>query len=376
MKIILKIGMDVHSTKHALCAIMPRVGEEAKVIAQLQISADYKNIVRFIEKIKADNGKENEYDIECGYEAGCIGFSLYRQLTAAKVKCTILAPTTIPMTNGRVKTDPRDALDIAHALAYGTYKAVHVPTEEDDAVKEYIRMREDHKNSLKRLKQQINAMCLRHGHHYAGSKWTLAHLKWIGAITLPELVRETLNEYMATFEESVAKIQRYDARIEEIASGKRYCEKVRKLGCFLGIKTHTALSLLAEISDFSRFSNAGKFAAYLGFVPGEHSSGLHILHTGITKAGNGHLRREIIECASALCRGRIGHKSKALLARQKGNSTEVIAYADRANCRLRSKYYKLMRQGKHRNKAVTAVGRELACFVWGMVTDHMDMRME
>jgi len=236
-------------------------------------------------------------------------------------------------------------------------------------------MRDDHKNALKKIKQQISALCLRNGYHYAKSKWTLAHLKWIKEMILPELIQETLNEYMATYEEHTAKIERYDARIEEIAEGKSYSEKVKKLGCFLGIRTHTALSLLVEIGDFNRFKKASQIASYLGFAPGEHSSGLHIQHTSITKAGNSHLRKLLTESAVAIGKGTIGHKSKALRARQQGNSAQVISYADRANCRLRSRFYKLIRKGKNRNKAVTAIARELACFVWGMMTEDMQMRM-
>lgn len=112
-----------------------------------------------------------EYDIRCGYEAGCLGYSLYNQLTAANVKCVILAPTTMLTPQGvRVKTGARDARMIAQCLSYGGYHAVYIPTQEDDSVKEYLRMRDEHKFAQKKIKQQINAFCLRHGHHYAQTK--------------------------------------------------------------------------------------------------------------------------------------------------------------------------------------------------------------
>ena len=374
MKRILKIGMDVHSTNYTLCAMEPVIGAEDRVFATVQVTPDYKNIVLFIENLKQKLGRKNTYDIECGYEAGCLGYSLYNQLTAAGVKCVILAPTTMLTEQGqRIKTDGRDAHLIAQCLSYGGYHPVYIPTEQDDSVKEYVRMRDDHKKALKKIKQQIGMFCIRHGHYYEGTNWTIAHLKWLKKLELTPMYQETLDEYLASYEEQTAKIERFDARIEEIASQAEYTEKVKKLGCLLGIKTHTALSLVVETGDFTRFAKGNVYAAYLGLAPGEHSSAVKVNRLGITKAGNSHLRLLLVEAAGGICKGAIGHKSKALRQRQKGNSAEIIAYADKANARLRSKYYRLIRHGKKRNVAVAAVARELACFVWGMMTDNIDV---
>ena len=375
MKRILRIGMDVHSTNYTLCAMEPIIGEDDRIFATIDVAPDYKNILLFIENLKMKLGMDYEYDIQCGYEAGCLGYSLYNELTAANVKCVILAPTTMLTPQGvRVKTDARDARMIAQCLSYGGYHAVYIPTQEDDSAKEYLRMRDDHKLALKKVKQQINAFCLRHGQHYARTKWTAAHWKWLKKLELAALYREVLDEYMASYEEYVAKIERFDQRIEELASQERYAEKVKKLGCFLGIKTHTALSLIVETGDFERFAKGNIYAAFLGLAPGEDSSGPKTNRTGLSKAGNGHLRKLLIEAAGGICKGMVGHKSKDLKARQNGNPTEVIVYADRANTRLRSRYYKLIRQGKARNVAVAAIARELACFVWGMMTDNISPR--
>lgn len=376
MKRILRIGMDVHSTNYTLCAMEPVIGEDDRIFATIDVAPDYKNILLFIENLKMKLGMNYEYDIQCGYEAGCLGYSLYNQLTAAGVKCVILAPTTMLTQQGvRVKTDARDARMIAKCLSYGGYHAVYIPTEDDDSIKEYLRMRDDHKLALKKVKQQINAFCLRHGHHYAQTKWTVAHWKWLKKLELSALYREVLDEYMASYEEYVAKIERFDQRIEELASQERYAEKVKRLGCFLGIKTHTALSLIVETGDFARFAKGNVYAAFLGLAPGEDSSGSKTNRTGLSKAGNGHLRKLLIESAGGICKGMVGHKSKELKARQNGNTAEVIAYADRANTRLRSRYYKFIRQGKARNVAVAAIARELACFVWGMMTDNISPRL-
>lgn len=244
---------------------------------------------------------------------------------------------------------------IAQCLSYGGYHAVYIPTEDDNSVKEYLRMRNDHKLALKKTKRQINAFCIRHGFCYEGTKWTQAHLKWIKKLEITNaLYRETLDEYMASYEEAEAKIERFDKRIEEISEQAKYHEKAKRLGCFLGIKTHTALSLIVETGDFERFAKGNQYAAYLGLAPGENSSSDSIRRLGITKAGNSHLRQLLIESAGGICKGAAGHKSKDLRARQNGNTAEVIAYADKANTRLRSRYYKLIRHGKKRNVAVAA----------------------
>ena len=370
---ILKIGMDVHTTNFTLCAVEPILGQEANVLARATVGPDYKNIIDFISKLKNTlKVTDKECDIQCGYEAGCLGYSLYMQLTKAGIKCVILAPSTMLTQQGkRIKTDKRDALLIAQCLCYGGYHAVHIPTDDDNAVKEYIRMRDDHKISAKKIKQQINAFCIRHGLIYTGNNWTGKHRAWLKAQKLDPINQETLNEYIVSLEEAEAKIARFDKRIEEIAVETKYVEKVKALRCLLGIQTHTALSLVVETGDFKRFAKGSIYAAYLGLAPGEHSSSTDINRLGISKAGNNHLRRLLIEAAGGICKGAIGHKSKALRAKQEGNTAEIIAYADKANTRMRSRYYHFIRRGKKRNIAVTAVARELACFIWGLMTNNI-----
>ena len=374
MNIILKIGMDVHSTNYTLCAMEPTIGAEDRVYGTVQVAPDYKEVICFIEALKVKLGLNHNYSIECGYEAGCLGYTLYHQLTNAGIKCVILAPTTMLTQQGkRVKTDKRDAYLIAQCLCYGGYHPVYIPTGKDDAVKEYLRMRDDHKQEQKRLKQRINSYVLRHGYQYTGTKWTIRHLAWLKKLDLEPEYREVLDEYLGSYEEREAKIERFDKRIDEIAQEARYKEKAEKLGCFLGIRTHTALSLIVETGDFSRFARGNTYAAFLGLAPGEHSSSTSINRLGISKAGNPHLRTLLIEASRGLCKGAIGHKSKELRSRQSGQTAEVIAYADKANTRLRSKYYRMIRHEKKKNVAVTAVARELACFIWGMMTDNISL---
>ena len=374
MNRILKIGMDVHSTNYTLCAMEPTIGAEDRIFGQVQVAPDYKEVICFIESLKMKLGFFDHYSIECGYEAGCLGYTLYHQLMGAGIKCVILAPTTMLTPQGqRIKTDKRDAHLIAQCLCYGGYHPVYIPTGEDDAVKEYLRMRDDHKLALKKLKQQINAFVLRHGNLYAGTKWTIKHVTWLKKLELDSMYRETLDEYMVSYEEQEAKIERYDQRIEEIAAEARYKKNAEKLGCFLGISTHTALSLIVETGDFKRFAKGNTYAAFLGLVPGERSSSKNVNRLGISKAGNTHLRCLLIEAAKGICKGVIGHKSKKLRSRQSAQPADVIAYADKANTRLRSKYYKMIRHGKKKNVAVAAVARELSCFIWGMMTGNISI---
>ena len=370
MNSILYVGLDVHTSNYTICTYEP---EFDRISRQVQVEPDYKLIKKYVDHLKNEMGKNRK--VICGYEAGCLGYSLYRQLTGVGIDCVILAPTTMERpVSYPFKNDKRDAISVARCLANHGYKAVYVPTPEDEAVKEYIRMRDDHAAALKRIKQQILAFCTRHGKHFTEGKnyWTQKHLAWLRSLDLgSRLLNETMAEYMTTYYRLDEKVTRLDRRIEEIAEQSEYTERVKKLRCFLGIRSHTALSLLAEVGDFRRFPNADCFAAYLGIVPGENSSAVKQRYLGITKAGNKHLRRLLTEAAHCYNRGAVGYKSKVLRERQKGNSPEVIAYADKANERLRRKYYRMTFSGKNHNVTVTAIARELACFIWGMMTDQI-----
>ena len=370
MNSILYVGMDVHTTNYTICTYEP---ETDRISRQVQVEPDYKLIKKYVDRLKQEMGKSRK--VICGYEAGCLGYSLYRQLTDMGLDCVILAPTTMTRpVSYPFKNDRRDAVSVARCLATNGYKAVYVPTPEDEAVKEYIRMRDDHSTDLKRTKQQILAFCTRNGKRFTEGKnyWTQKHLTWLRTLDMGSRQQnETLQEYMETYYWLDAKLKRLDRRIEEIAEQEEYAERVKKLRCFLGIKSHSALAMIAEVGDFQRFPKAERFAAYLGLVPGENSSSVKQRYLGITKAGNKHLRRLLTEAAQCYNRGAAGYKSKLLLERQRGNTPEVIRYADKANDRLRRKYARMMYAGKNHNVAVTAIARELACFIWGMMTDHI-----
>ena len=272
---------------------------------------------QYLARIEKQQNKECR--IVCGYEAGCLGYSLYHQLHAHGVDCVILAPATMmAMPGKRIKTDRRDARLISKCLASHTYSPVYIPTELDDAVIEYIRMRDDANSALVRVKQQIIASCIRHGKVHDGkSYWTNKHLDWLSNLDFGNgILSEVLQEYLIRYYQLREQMDIYDMRINELAQAEPCREKAEKLGCFRGIAAHTALSFCVEAGDFRRFATAQQFASYLGLVLGECSSGDKQQYTGITKAGNAHLRKLLVEtaqvfraCLKKQALGFVRHKS-------------------------------------------------------------------
>ena len=362
------IGMDVHLKTFSMCSYSI---EDDKAFAHTKISSSKEEVINYINTIKILKGEDSE--IICGYEAGCFGYTLQKDLASENINCIILAPTSIPRVIKEIKTDKRDAEKIARCLAYHTYKEVYVPDDEDILVKDYLRMRDDHKTDLKRIKHRISSFVLRHNHHFDQTKyWTIKHVKWLRELPLPPMERRVLDEYLLTYDYYVIRLENIDKKIEEIALEDRYRDKVKRLICFKGVKTITALSSIVEVGDFNRFKSASSYSAYLGLVPGEHSSGDIRRQEGITKTGNRYLRRLMIESAKTYKRGvLLSKKSKEVMKRQVGASPKVIAYADKASDRLRNKYWRVLSKSDN-NTATVAIARELACFIWGMMTDHID----
>lgn len=376
MNRIVYIGMDVHTSNYTLCSLDPGYGvKKDNYFAEVQFTNNFvTNVVNYVSNLKK---KLKDCEFVCGYEAGCLGYSTYKDLTKAGIKCVLMAPSTMAVQKGgkKVKNDRRDARVIAQCLAYQTYKEVYVLSEHDEAVRGYLRMRDSHKKELKRIKQQIIAFCTGHGlFSPTKSNWTVAHLKWLKGLKFNDPVeQEIINEYLSSYTYLCDKIKAMDVRIEVLASEKQYCENVKKLRCIKGIETNVALTLLAEIGDFNRFSKPTDFAAYLGLIPGEQSSGDKVRGTGITKAGNSTLRQKLTEAAKGYWRGRIGMKSATFKKFEKELPKEVTEYALKANTRLQRKFFNMTHvKGKNMNVAASACAREMACFVWGLITNHYD----
>ncbi|KRN80973.1 transposase [Pediococcus ethanolidurans] len=364
--------MDVHKKTYSLCAFDAETGE---IIAETKIIAEPKLVKKFIDNLATKYDDQTIF--KTGYEAGCLGYSLYHDLTKLGIECTIMAPSTIAKTtkNKTNKNDATDARMLARSLAYRTYKAVYIPSDEDVAIREFIRMRKDFKLAFKKVKQQIKALILSQGLSYNGNaNWSIPYVQWLRTVEFNQpVLREILDEYMQEYSHLDDKLERLKERIDEFADEERL-ELHKDLKCFKGVDTLSALTIQVEISDFNRFPNAASFAAYLGLTPMEHSSGEKINRGRISKQGNSVVRTTLIECAQALVKGAIGQKTKRIKARQKGRNSSVIDYADRGIERLQRKFHKMYKRGKPYNTAITAVARELACFVWGIETRHFEYR--
>lgn len=360
MKSIFYVGMDVHKDSVRIAVLK---GTEKQTVYEATVKNDTARIVKLVGGYKAKG------TVVAGYEAGCLGYTLQRSLAEAKVDCRVIAPNRIPRVGSeRIKTDARDAILIARMLKSNEGESIHVPTAADEAARDLLRCREDIRLQVHQTKQQLVKFLLRNGFIYPSGKqlWTKTHRDWMAKCEFhSELQKETFLQYQSNLAELESRVERIDATIVEVAMAQPYCEPVARLRCFKGIDYITALALVCEIGDFRRFTSAASFMAYLGLVPSERSSGAKRRQGGLTKTGNTHLRRLLVE-SSWHYRYRAS-ASAALQARREGMDERVIAYADKALHRLQGKFSHLVFKGKSSKTAVAATARELAGFVWGMM---------
>lgn len=300
------------------------------------------------------------------YEAGPTGYDLYRFLNRAGVACHVVAPSLVPTQNGnRVKTDRRDARRLAHFLRSGDLTAVWVPDEHTEALRDLARARDDAKGAERTARHQLSKFLLRRGRRFEGkSHWTVRHWQWIKQQTFPqEAACRVLTDYIRTAEQATERVQRLTADIAQLVEDWALAPLVKNLQAFRGVQLVTAAGLAAEVGDFHRFATAGQFMSFVGLVPGEQSSGSTRRQGGITKSGNQHLRRLLVEAGWHYYRTPL-RVSAALKARREGVPQAVIDIADKALHRLGDKSYRMKQGTKSPNKIVTALARELAGFLW------------
>lgn len=364
----LYVGIDVHKDTYSLCCFDFQRNELSD---EITIRATTKGVIKYLEAIRKKHREEVLF--ACGYEAGPTGYGLCRGLQKAGYGCVVMAPTTMSNPDGkrRIKTDRIDARAISRILAYKSYSQVHLPSEELEALKEYTRARYAKKRMLKKAKQELLSFLLRNGKTYpeSGNYWTKKFFNWIKTVQFSKKwMQEAFNEYLAEVYSLKAKIERMDMKIREIAGLEIIKDKVDKLVCFSGIDVSTAVETVVEINDFTRFATAAQFVSYLGLCPGQDSSGKRKTMLPLTKAGNCRVRTLLCESAKAIKRTNpYGQKSGRILERQKNASPEIVAYADKATKRIRTKMKNLEECGKNYNVSSAAGARELACFVWGMM---------
>jgi transposase len=299
------------------------------------------------------------------YEAGPTGYELYRLLVSLGVRCDVVAPSLVPKGRGdRVKTDKRDARRLAGLHRAGQLTAIAVPSPEQEAVRDLCRIRGDMVTDLTRARNRLTKFLLRHGRVWrGGSNWTLVHQRWLASqhFEHPALA--------ATFSHYRATVQLHDASLEAVeADLGRWCEQapfgddVRRLAAYRGVTAMGGLCLTAEVFDWRRFACARSFMSFTGLVPDEHSSGATEHRGHITKAGNAHLRAQLIESAWAYQhRAAVG---AGIRARQEGLPPEVVARAWAAQVRLSSRFRSLAARKNVRSVVAGAVARELAGFLW------------
>jgi transposase len=359
-KITTWAGLDVHAERIVI-ATMEGQGREPEM---RDIPNEPKAIRRTFQKLAA-----GAYELRCCYEAGPCGFELHRQLTSMGITCEVVAPSLIPVKAGdRVKTDQRDARKLARLYRAGELTTVTVPSAEQEAVRDLVRARDDVRKDLTAARHRLGKFLIRHGHLYTqGGKWTQRFWAWMSKLAFErEGERLTFAHYVAEVQHFAERRASLDREIERIARTEPYANSVGKLSCLRGISTLSALALVAEIGDFRRFQSPRQFMAYLGLVPREYSSGGREKRGGITKTGNGHVRRLFVEAAwSYRHRPALGERVREAL---KGQPPAIVEYARKAQVRLHLRYTRLVSRGKPSQVAVTAVARELCAFTWGIMT--------
>lgn len=355
------VGIDVHQKQLQVAMLRPGQREPE----EWQVAHEPKAVARLASKLRREAGD----DLLVCYEAGPTGFSLQRRLEAGGVRCQVIAPALIPQRPGdRVKTDKRDARTLARLLRAELLTAVHPPTPEQEAVRDLCRAREDLQADRKRARHRVLKMLARYGHHYsAGGAWTQGFSRWLAGIRFEHApAQAAFEDYLAAVQLADERLRALDDTIAEVAQSEGYREAVGILRCFRGIDTYTALALLAELGDITRFPSARELMSYLGLVPSESSSGERRQRGPLTKAGNAHARRLLVE--AAWHQRHAPWVSQALRKRREGQPEWAVAVADRAQRRLHRRYRRLLLQGKPKPKAVAAVARELAGFMWSALS--------
>ena len=357
------VGLDVHKDSIAVAhaqgqsadppvfvgAIGPRQADLAKLIRRLQ--AKTPNLV-------------------FAYEAGPCGYTLHRDLTGHGFTCHVVAPSLIPKKPGdKVKTDRRDAVELARLLRSGDLTRVYVPTVEDEAIRDLCRARDAARLTLKNAKLRLKAFLLRLGLHYVGrADWNEAHRRYLAKVICPTPAQQIVfQETLGAVDEQVDRLKRLETELRELGPTWRLDPVVQALQALRGVQWLVAITVVAELGDLTRFDSPRQLAAFVGLIPSEYSSGTARRQGGITKAGNGRARRALIEAAWAY-----RHPAKVsqhIQTRIDGLPKPIQAIGWKAQVRLCKRFRRLTARGKHPNVAVTAIARELIAFMWAIAKE-------
>jgi transposase len=357
---IVWVGMDTDARKNQIAMYR---GWEKEPAAEWESGMDARGIQKLIERLHREQA-----EVRCVYEAGPCGYELYRKLRKAGIQCEVNAPSLTPRKPGdRVKTNRRDARHLARLYRAGELTVIDVPDEKQEALRDLTRAREDVREDLTRRQHRLHRFLARQGYHYQdGDRWTQRHWAWIRKIQFEDANAQTvLDESIRAVEQSQEQLKTFDGKIEENAQKPEYVKKVQRYQTLRGVKTVTAMTIIAEVGDMRRYATAPQFMASTGLVSSEHSTGDHERRGQITKTGNNHLRRMVVE-ASWHYRHR-PNVGRTIKKRREGQPAAVVSIAQRADQRLNRKFRRMV--DLHNKKpviAAVAVGRELAGFIWAI----------
>ena len=357
------VGLDVHKDTIAVATCGPERSDEPVFVGP--IGTRECDVDKMVRRLQSHASR-----IVFAYEAGPCGYVLYRHLTARGLECLVVAPSLIPRKPGdRVKTDRRDAVQLARLLRSGDLTPVHVPTTEDEAIRDLSRAREDAVIDLKSARLRLKAFLLRLGIRYVGrANWNDAHRRFLARIVCPTPAQQVVfQEYLRAVDEHAERLKRIEEQLAEFVPQWRLNPVVEALQALRGVQRITAVTAVAELGDLTRFDSPRQLAAFLGLTPSEYSSGESRRQGGITKGGNAHARRALVEGAWAY---RYPAKvSELIQKRLEGLPKPVQDISWKAQVRLCKRYRRLIARGKNPNVAVTAIARELAAFMWAIARE-------
>jgi len=355
------VGLDVH--KETIAVAVARVGQEPESLGTISNTPDaMAKLMRRLGPAK---------NLRVCYEAGPCGYAIFRQLQRMSVECVVIAPSLVPQRAGdRVKTDRRDALKLARLHRSGELVSVWVPDEAQEALRDLVRAREDTIEDRLRKRHQLSKFLLRLEVRPPEKvrAWSAKHKVWVQGLKFEQPAQQiVLREYIQALHETEMRLQRLEIELAELAQNCPHAAVIAALQSLRGIGMLTAVTLVAELGDLSRFATAQQLMAYTGLVPSEHSSGGSRHRGGITKCGNAHVRRVIIEAGWHY--RRLPRVGAGLRDRQTGVPPVINSMTWKAQHRLNLKYRRLVGRGKPKQVAVVAVARELLGFVWAVARE-------